>query len=105
MHASNIIASEKLFEFGNILLGGFVTLGNSAPFIKKISRIKWWHVITHEFVLYIFPSLNWYLKSGFSVSSYICPVLARLSIQFHDSESDFLYFIVRVPSDVLVHAV
>jgi len=41
LHSSNIIASEKLVEFSNIILGGFVTLGNSAPLVKKISEIKW----------------------------------------------------------------
>ena len=46
LHASYIIASEKLIDFHNILtsllvLGGFVALGNSVPFVKKISEIKY----------------------------------------------------------------
>ena len=40
LRASDIIASEKLVKIGNILLGEFVALGNSMPFVKKISEIK-----------------------------------------------------------------
>ena len=35
LQALDITASEKLIEFGNILLGKFVALGNLAPFGKS----------------------------------------------------------------------
>ena len=54
LHSSDIIASEKLVEFGNILPGITIALGNSMPFIKKMNEIKWWHAFTHEFVPHIF---------------------------------------------------
>jgi len=105
LHASKIIASEQLVEFDDILLGEFVALGNSTSFVKKIDEIKWWHVFTHEFVLYIFSNLNRCLKLSFPVSFHICSVLARLSSQFRDSETDFLHFRERVSGEIPVHIV
>jgi len=102
LNASDIITSEKLVEFGKILLGRSVALGNSTTFIKKIIEIKWWHVVTHEFILHIFSSLNQRLKSGFLVSFHIYPLLAHLSSQFRDSEADFLH--KRALGEVLIHA-
>ena len=59
LHVSDIIANEKLVEFGNILLGRVVALGNSAPLVKKISEIKrgMYLPMNSSFILsYIFKS-------------------------------------------------
>ena len=105
LYASDIIASEKLVEFSNILLSRYVALGNLVPLVKRISEIKWWHIFIHKFVLHIFSSFNQYLKLGFPISFHICPILACLSSQFRGSESDFLQFRERVLDDVSVHAI
>ena len=95
--------NEELIKLGNIVLGGFSTLGKLLLVIKKTIVVKCLHVFISMLVLHSRPSLYRILMLGCSYRFHIDPVLASLVSQLHCSKLDLPNFKKRVPCEIFVH--